>query len=46
MTMQRGLTGAKPEAVCRWLFEVMGMFPGSGAVGRAWDAWRRQMVLV
>jgi hypothetical protein len=55
ITMQRGLVGAKPEAVCRWAFEVVGaqpddelddMFPGSGAVGRAWDAWRRQMVLV
>lgn len=47
MTMRRGLTGAKPEAVCRWAFEVLGleaddelddMFPGSGAVARAWEA--------
>jgi hypothetical protein len=54
MTMQRGLTGAKPEAVCRWLFEVVGaspddelddLFPGTGAVGRAWDAWRSRLVL-
>lgn len=39
ITLQRGLTGAKPAAVCRWLFEVMGMnrgdelhdlFPGTG----------------
>lgn len=51
ITMQRGLAGAKPEAVCRWLFEVMGcepddelvdLFPGSGAVTRAWEGWRSQ----
>ena len=51
MTMQRGLVGAKPEAVCRWLFEVVGaepedelvdMFPGSGAVTRAWERWRSE----
>lgn len=49
ITLKRGLTGAKPEAVCRWAFEVLGMtaedelhdlFPGSGAVQRAWEAWR------
>lgn len=49
ITMQRGLSGAKPEAVCRWAFEMMGadpddelvdMFPGSGAVTRAWERWR------
>lgn len=49
ITMQRGLTGAKPAAVCRWAFEVMGahpddelddLFPGTGAVTRAWDEWR------
>ena len=51
ITLMRGLAGAKPDAVCRWCFEVMGaepddtlddMFPGSGAVQRAWDAWRAQ----
>jgi hypothetical protein len=49
ITLKRGLTGAKPEAVCRWAFEVLGMrpddelvdlFPGTGAVQRAWEAWR------
>jgi hypothetical protein len=49
ITMKRGLTGAKPERVCWWAFEVMGMeptdelvdlYPGSGAVTRAWEAWR------
>lgn len=52
ITMKRGLTGAKPEAVCRWAFEVAGaeptdefhdLFPGSGAVQRAWDAWSAQL---
>lgn len=49
ITMQRGLSGAKPEVVCRWLFEVAGLepedemidlFPGSGAVKRAWVRWK------
>jgi hypothetical protein len=51
ITLRRGLTGAKPERVCRWLFEVMGcepddelhdLYPGTGAVTRAWEAWRAQ----
>ena len=49
ITLRRGLTGAKPEAVCRWVFDLLGMvpedemvdlFPGSGAVTAAWEAWR------
>lgn len=51
ITLKRGLTGAKPEAVCRWLFEVMGcepddelddLYPGTGAVTQAWERWRSQ----
>ena len=51
ITLKRGLTGAKPEAVCRWLFEVCGcepedelvdLFPGTGAVTDAWESWRSQ----
>jgi hypothetical protein len=51
ITMRRGLTGAKPERVCHWAFEMMGahrddelvdLFPGSGAVSHAWDSWRSQ----
>lgn len=51
ITMERGLTGAKPERVCMWLFEMLGMepadefvdlFPGSGAVTRAHDKWLGQ----
>lgn len=43
--------GAKPRAFCDWLFNALGaqpgdelvdLFPGSGAVGRAWDAWTAQ----
>lgn len=42
--------GSKPEEVCFWIFEILGMsledefvdlFPGSGAVGKAWDHWKR-----
>lgn len=51
ITMKRGLTGAKPEKVCHWVFEVAGLdrddmffdlFPGTGAVQRAWDSWCNQ----
>jgi hypothetical protein len=54
ITLRRGLTGAKPEAVCFWAFEVVGaqpdddlddLFPGTGAVGRAWDRWRNTLRL-
>lgn len=40
--------GAKPNAFCYWLFNVLGarpddemvdLFPGSGAVARAWENW-------
>ena len=53
ITMQRGLSGAKPEQVCRWLFEVVGaepdddlidVYPGSGAVAAAWDRWRADIL--
>lgn len=49
ITMRRGLSGVKPEKVCRWAFEMLGLeptdelvdlFPGSGAVTRAWKAWQ------
>ena len=49
ITLRRGLTGAKPRAVCRWAFEMAGLepddqlvdlFPGTGAVTAAWDEWR------
>lgn len=43
ITMKKGLTGAKPEKVCRWILqllnvqegdEVVDLFPGTGAMGR------------
>jgi hypothetical protein len=49
ITLKTGLAGAKPDEFCYWLFEVLGMrygdefvdlFPGTGRVGRAWEAWR------
>lgn len=52
ITLKRGLVGVKPDVVCRWLFEVLGMeltdqfddlFPGSGAVTRAYEQWRIDM---
>jgi hypothetical protein len=54
ITMQRGLAGAKPERLCHWLFEMLGahpddelvdLFPGTGAVSRAWDTWRNSLLV-
>lgn len=54
ITLKRGLVGVKPEAVCQWAFEVLGMesddelvdlFPGTGAVTAAWERWRDQIRL-
>ncbi len=48
ITLKKGLTGAKPEKVCHWAFEMVGahpgdtlddMFPGTGAVSKAWREW-------
>jgi hypothetical protein len=55
ITLQRGVVGAKPESVCRWAFEMLGMepddelhdlYPGSGAVSRAWEKWRTELQLL
>ncbi len=49
-TLPGRVIGAKPAAVCRWIFTLLGacpgdtlddLFPGSGAVGRAWAAFIR-----
>lgn len=54
ITLKRGMTGAKPEAVCHWAFEMLGahpsdtlhdIFPGSGAVTRAWETWQGKFTL-
>ncbi len=45
------VVGSKPQGFCYWLFAAMGLwpddyfvdvFPGSGAVSNAWDAWSSQ----
>jgi hypothetical protein len=52
ITLKRGLSGAKPEAFCFWLFEVLNLrsgdtlvdvYPGSNAVSRAWHKWQHQL---
>jgi hypothetical protein len=49
ITLQRGLSGVKPERFNLWLFDLLGMtpadefhdlFPGSGAVTDSWNRWR------
>ena len=54
MSMKRGTYGAKPEAFCFWLFQVLGLevgdtlvdlFEGSGAVMRGWERYRQQFAL-
>jgi hypothetical protein len=51
---RRAFLGEKPEGFCFWLFEVLGLvaadelvdlFPGSGAVGRAWTKWQHRLPL-
>lgn len=48
ITMQRSFPGAKPAAVCQWVFDWLNMqpgdefvdlFPGSGAVEEAYRGW-------
>lgn len=43
ITLQKGLTGAKPERFCRWVLDLLGyldgdelvdLFPGTGIMGR------------
>ncbi len=54
ITLERGTHGAKPAEFCNWLFAFAGLgpddeffdlFPGSGAVTRAWEAWRTGFAL-
>jgi len=48
ITLKKGLVGAKPEAFCRWIFDILGarpgdtlddLFPGTGIVGATWRAF-------
>jgi hypothetical protein len=52
MSMRKGLVGVKPERFCFWLFEAFGLksgdelvdlFPGSGAVTRAWSVYQERL---
>ncbi len=54
ITLRKGLTGVKPEAVCHWGFEMLGarpeddlvdLFPGTGAVTKAWKTWQGKFTL-
>ncbi len=47
-TLPGRVIGTKPAAVCRWIFDLLGaapgdsladLFPGSGAITRAWTAY-------
>jgi hypothetical protein len=51
ITLKRGTAGAKPDAFSFWMFDFLGarlddqfadLFPGSGAVTRAWQKWKAQ----
>lgn len=50
ITLKKGLCGAKPPALVRWLFEMVGaepqdelhdLYPGTGIVGMTWESWKR-----
>lgn len=52
VTLRRGLTGAKPEGFCFWLFELLNLrpgdifddrYPGTGAVSAAWLKYQNQL---
>jgi hypothetical protein len=49
ITLKKGLTGVKPDSFCFWIFDLLGcepedefhdLFPGSGAVTKAWHAFQ------
>lgn len=51
ITMKKGLAGAKPRAVARWAFEMLGaepqdtlddLYPGTGAISSAWKEWQAE----
>ena len=55
ITLRRGLSGAKPERFGLWLCEVLNMdrgdtledlYPGTGAVTKAWEKYQAQGVLL
>lgn len=51
-TFGTGVVGAKPDEFAYWIFRMLGLrpgdelvdlFPGSGAVTRAWQRWQQQL---
>jgi hypothetical protein len=53
ITLERGLSGVKPDYFSNWLFEALNLtrddelvdlYPGSGAVTAAWEKWRRRLL--
>lgn len=53
ITLERGLTGAKPREFCFWVFQLLGaqkddelvdLFPGTGAITAAWKEYTAQPV--
>lgn len=54
ITLRKGLVGAKPEAVCHWILDLLGfiasdelddLYPGTGVMGRVVEARRAQLRL-
>lgn len=52
IAMQKGLPGAKPEAFCRWVLQILNvkpvdtvddLFPGTGSMSRALEGWQRDL---
>ncbi len=50
ITLKKGLVGVKPDGFSYWLFDLMGLelgdelddlYPGSGAVIRAWEEYQK-----
>jgi hypothetical protein len=53
ITLQRGLTGAKPEAFCHWILALVGwqpgdvmddLYPGTGVMGRVVNQAARMLL--
>ncbi len=52
ITLRKGLTGAKPQSFCYWLFELIGLqpkdeftdlYPGTRAVTKAYEKWKQSL---
>ena len=54
ITLKKGLSGVKPIEFSFWLFEVLNlepsdeftdMYPGSGAVSKAWEIYKNSLFI-